>query len=296
MTTIILTDNLKNEVNLALRSLPPINNTDIDISSFLQAVRNLPCDLSNALEYLIKICRELLRQNGYVHLRGLDMMPDARGILALGDKLGNVFVDLAQQSTVVVEASPTIDSNLQGNQTEALFMHTDFAMLEQPPAVTIIHCRQEDPLGSEFGRNGIAVAQHIVSRLFGSDELEKLYSVSLPFAGRTPSGEDIVIHCPIFRKTNFPELTHVRFHPSRIHHGYRMLSRTASQSESEVLRFFLKAAQDVRIDLSLQPGDFLFVNNRAALHDRSRCSLKLGVDSIQARVTQILFVQELACA
>ena len=39
-------------------------------------------------------------------------------------------------------------------------------------------------------------------------------------------------------------------------------------------------------------GDYLLVANRLALHDRGRCSLRMGRKGLQARVSQILFVQD----
>jgi alpha-ketoglutarate-dependent taurine dioxygenase len=97
-------------------------------------------------------------------------------------------------------------------------------------------------------------------------------------------------------KSERGSLTQVRFHPSRIHHGFRVLGREASADETEVLRSFLEAAGQVRIDLALEPGDYLLVNNRMTLHDRTRCSLELGRNGIHSRVTHIAFVQELAPA
>jgi hypothetical protein len=294
MASVFLDNDLCAAANRAVRSLPPIAITDTDISFFRSALGKLSGEPREALERVGKICRSLLRQNGYVHLRGLELLPDVRGVLALGERLGEVFADLEQQATIVVEASPTIGSGLQGNQTETLFLHTDFAMLEHPPTVSIIHCRQPDPMGCEFGRSGISVAQHIVSRLFGSEVLESFFKVPLPFGGRTRSGKELILHCPVLMRSEAGVLTGVRFHPSRIHHGFRLLGREASREETEVLRLFLEAASRVRTDLVLEPGDFLLVNNRVALHDRTRCSLELGQHHIKARVTHILFVQELA--
>lgn len=296
MAIVTLDNDLREATSRAIRALPAVAITDTDLTPFRQALGNLSDGPREALERVAGICRSLLRQNGYVHLRGLELMPDVRGVLALGERLGEIFADLKQQATIVVEASPTIGSGLQGNQTESLFLHTDFAMLEQPPIVSIIHCREPDPMGSEFGQNGISVAQHIVSKLFGSEMLESFFNVPLPFGGRTPLGEDIILHSPVLTKADPGVLTGVRFHPSRIHQGFRLLGRDASREETEVLRLFLEAARQVRIDLALEPGDVLLVNNRTALHDRTRCSLELGQNSIRSRVSHILFVQELAPA
>lgn len=293
MATITLDADMRSSVAAALGLLPVGEIEETNLAPFRTALQNLSSGASTALQRLGVVSRGLLRQNGYVHIRGFPPFTDVRGVLAFGECLGTLFTDLSQQSTIVVEASPTISSGLQGNQSEHLFLHTDFAMLDRPPAVTLIYCRRADPMGSAFGANGITIAQRIVSRLFGSTALESFFSVPLPFGGRSPSGSDIVIEAPVLTR-NETGLTEVRFHPSRIHHGFRVLGRSASAEEAEVLRTFMEAAAASRLEIALEPGDFLLVNNRAALHDRSRCTLEIGLSSIRSRVSLISFVQELS--
>jgi hypothetical protein len=98
--------------------------------------------------------RALLDENGFVHLCGLPDTSDLRAIVVLGSVQGQLFTDLSHQSRVVVEASPAPGATLQGNRTGTLFPHTDFVMLERPPAVSIIRCAAEDPVGQPFGCKG----------------------------------------------------------------------------------------------------------------------------------------------
>lgn len=293
MATITLDADMRSSVTAALDLLPTVEIEETNLAPFRTAWQNLPSEAASALQRLGVVCRRLIRQNGYAHVRGFPPFGDVRGVLAVGECLGTLFTDLSQQSTIVVEASPTIGSGLQGNQSESLFLHTDFAMLDRPPATTVIFCRSADPMGSAYGVNGITIAQRIVSRLFGSPALESFFSVPLPFGGRSPSGSDIVIEAPVLTRKD-TGLTEVRFHPSRIHHGFRVLGRSASAEETEVLRTFMEAAAASRLEIALEPGDFLLVNNRAALHDRSRCTLEIGLSSIRSRVSLISFVQELS--
>ena len=59
-----------------------------------------------------------------------------------------------------------------------------------------------------------------------------------------------------------------------------------------MLHHLLLAVNAVRQEVYLRTGDYLLVANRLALHDRGRCSLRMGRKGLQARVSQILFVQD----
>jgi len=271
-------------------ALPVPAGLDLDARGMRGSVAELDDTSRQALQHLGSCSKALLRSNGFAVLKGVPKTPDARGLMALACQIGEVFDNRQHQASTVIEASPTIDAQLQGNQTEPLFLHTDFAMLETPPAVTIIHCRQGDPLGVEFGRNGIAIAQAIVSRYFGSALLDDFQSIPLPFGGRTPSGEDIVLSSPLLLKPEAgSKLARVRFHPSRIHHGFRLRGGSPTKAETRVLRMFQRAAARVRSEIGLDAGDILLINNRSALHDRGRCTLRLGLDAVHSRLVQIVF-------
>ncbi|KOR28421.1 hypothetical protein TI04_11015, partial [Achromatium sp. WMS2] len=186
-----------------------------------------------------------------------------------------------------------ISPQLQGNQTEPLFMHTDFAMLENPPAVTMVMCQRPDPIPG-FGRNGITLAQNIVSRIFGSQLLDDFLSVPLPFGGRKPDGKDVVFMAPIMSTPiASSQLSRVRFHPSRIHHGFRLRGGSPEKIETYLLRKFQTLAINNRSEIGLDQGDLLLLNNHCVLHDRTRCSLELGRNTVLSRLVQILFVQEI---
>lgn len=294
MTTLKLTDSLSKNLCKILNQFPRFNTDERELDKIIEHYSILSESEINLLEKIGSICYKLLNENGFVHLKNIPLSEDARYITILGIILGEVFTDLKHQSSIVVKASPTIGDPLQGNQTKCLFLHTDFAMLDPCPELTIIECKKTDPLGKDFGNNGISLAQNIVSRYYGSELLEKFYNVKLPFAGSTPDGEIIIIESPILQETVNPkELTKVRFHPSRIHFGFRVLKRQPSQQETEVLREFQRVAKEVRIGIFLEAGDFLIINNRCALHDRDRCGLELNLDSLNSRITNILFVKEM---
>jgi len=293
MTLISLEPDYASRITDFLKAMPPQDSHDGDITTNAATVAALCSIPSSPLERLRICCRTLLNTTGYLILRGLKQSSDVRDILAIGHVLGTVFNDLTQQTTTIVEASPELGSTLQGNQLGPLLLHTDFAMLQQPPHVTVIQCLNADPGGENYGVNGVVVAQHIVSRYFDSPAVQRFFEIPLPFGGQTPAGEAQVATHPILSHPMVGNLTAVRFHPSRIHHGARVLGRSLTKDESRVLREFQALAYRMRLTLRLQPDDFLLLNNRAVLHDRTECSLFLSESGARSRRARILFVQEL---
>lgn len=293
MPLILLEPQYAAHINVLLKTLPAHDSHDGDISGIATQVADLCTDPSTPLGRLRHCCRTVLTTAGFLILRGLTQVPDVRDILAIGHVLGTVFNDLTQQPTTVVEASPALGATLQGNQLGALLLHTDFAMLEHPPHVTVIQCLSDDPGGEAYGTNGIVVAQNIVSRYFDSPAVKRFFEVPLPFGGQTPAGDTQVTTRPILSVAHPGSLTTVRFHPSRIHHGARALGRRLTATESRVLRDFQSLSYRMRLTVRLKPNDYLLLNNRAVLHDRDECSLVLSESGTSSRRVRILFVQEL---
>ena len=222
MSTLVLLDDLAQDLQRDLGQLAPIPATTSGVESFRDEVANLLRG-KRAYDQLATVLRQLLDENGFVHLRGFPDVGDLRGIVTLGSLLGELFADMSHQATLVLEASPVPGATLQGNRTGALFPHTDFAMLERPPAVTVLRCATEDPLGAPFGVNGVMLAQHVIDHFFGAEWLPSLWTVPLPFAGRKPSGEDVVFSIPVLDvEPGSLDVRSVRFHPSRVHHGFRV--------------------------------------------------------------------------
>ena len=292
MSTLALADDIREDIKSSMLRLSPIPPSVTRAEEFQAEVDGLVRS-EPVLKSVGEALRSLLDENGFVHLCGLPDTGDIRAVVVLGSLLGELFTDLSHQSRLVVEASPTPGATLQGNRTGALFPHTDFAMLERPPAVTVIRCVAEDPFGSPFGCNGVFLAQDIVDRFYGTAWLPLLWTVPLPFAGRKPTGEDVLFSAPALDVDEATlEVRSVRFHPSRIHHGFRVRGSAPSAEEAATMHHLIQAAGTVRQEVYLEAGDCLLVANRLALHDRGRCSLRLSQRGLQSRVSQILFVQE----
>lgn len=292
MTVLTLEPDLQSDLRCALDLLPETAVDAKDDTDLRRALGLIPADILHRIDHVIGVIQQVLRDNAYVQIRGFPSCSDARSILLLGHSLGSVFTDLSHQPSIVSEATPTLNAALQGNQTEALFLHTDFAMLDDPPDGTIIQCIAPDPLGAPFGENGVAVARHIVSKFYGTTKLNLVLNTLLPFAGKKPDGSNVLTmrHIMELRPDGDPL---VRFHPSRIYHGFRTRGEPALPQELEALAVFQDMAREVRIALQQTRGDVLVVNNRSALHDRGLCSLSLSRAGLRARISRILFVQQL---
>ena len=292
MTVLTLESDLQDDISRTLDHLPEIAVDAKDDSNFKRACGLIPAELLQGINRVMEVAGNILRDNGYVQIRGFSRTADARSIFLLGHALGSIFADLSHQTSIVSEASPTLSAALQGNQTEGLFLHTDFAMLHEPPEATIIQCCAPDPLGYPYGENGVSVARHIFSRFYGTSGLNLVMNTPLPFAGTKPDGTTVLTMRPIMElgSKGFPL---VRFHPSRIHHGFRTRSDSASPTELDALATFQEMALKVRIGFPQAAGDVLVVNNRSVLHDRGLCSLSLSRHAMQARVSRILFIQKI---
>lgn len=292
MTVLTLESDLQDNLSRVLDHLPETAVNTKDDSNFKRAFGLIPGELLHGVNRVMGVAGHILRDNGYVQIRGFSRTVDARSILLLGHAMGSIFADLSHQTSIVSEASPTLSAALQGNQTEALFLHTDFAMLIEPPEGTIIQCCAPDPLGDPYGENGIAVARHIFSRFYGTSSLNLVLNTPLPFAGTKPDGTTVLAMRPIM-ELDPKGCPLVRFHPSRIHHGFRTRGEPASPQELDALAAFQEMALKVRIGFPQAAGDVLVVNNRSVLHDRGLCSLSLSMHAMQARVSRILFIQQL---
>ena len=292
MATLTLEPELREALGDVFGRLSHFDVANTDDAAACAAIDGLSSAAREPLDVLLRACRGLLAENGWAHIRALPTTGDSRAIHALGHGLGRLFRDLRQQSGIVVEARPGIGQALQGCQTRRLPLHTDFAMLERPPAVTIIACVREDPAGPGFVTNGLADVRELEVRYAGDADLEALRCLALPFAGRMPSGQELLIERPIISSPSRDGVS-LRFHPSRIHHGFRVRGRAASAEESAILRTFPRFAEAVRTELHLAVGDVLVVDNRRVLHGRSRCTLALCRSGVSARVAHVLFVDEL---
>lgn len=252
-------------------------------------------DNDNDITQTLKIISDIYKENKFVVIRNL-FFKDFCDIFFLGflKQIGEVFEDLSHQSSVIVDTSPKPKSKLTGDRSETIPMHTDFSMLINPPETTIIFCIKEDPLGPPYGQNGISLARDIFNFFHGSYEFDLLTSIKMPFAGKkqNASGENIIIESTVFHTETESESFGIRFHPSRIYHGFRLTKTKPSKEQSLVISSTLRMAKEVRIPVFLNSGDALIINNKEALHDRTMCSFSLNGNSISSRLVKVAFLNK----
>lgn len=291
MCTLILDDDLVFSLEEIKNNLPNISINDKDISSFKQAILYLNDDAKSQLNKVGEAIHNLLIENGFVLIKGFEFDSNIKRLLMIGMSFGQIFDDLTQQNSIVNLASPNLNQKLQGNQLKRLFLHTDFAMLPNPPVATMIECKHLDPY-EQGGKNGIATAQDIISLYSGTSELDLILNTKMPFVAMNAIGEQNVIFDYALKYDN-DGMIKIRFHPSRIHYAFRSLNIQPSTEQVLVLHHLQKMALSVRQEFSLGLGDILIVNNHTALHDRTMCNLKMNVKGeLSSRSSHILFVQE----
>lgn len=251
-------------------------------------------DLAHALAELGALIRNQITTEGFTQIRGIPSLRAPGTFIALCSAVGTLFDDLAYEKSIALQATPRPSAILQANKTSRLPLHTDFAMLENPPTVTAIWCRKEDPGGPSFGRNGLCSATDVVSSVYGTPLMERLENVRFPFAGTRGTDEVFEHYGPILVPSRSPgRLSQVRFHPSRIYFGDRVSDSSLGSSEFQLMHDFRELCLHHRREVYLKQGDVLFINNRSMLHDRTECSLTWDGQEFASRVSEIAFIQTL---
>lgn len=291
MSALILDDDLIVCLDRIKSTCPKMAIDKHNLVEFEQAFLRLNEEDKSILNNLGNIIQALIVENGFALIKGLSFDLNITRLLILGRSFGYIFEDLVQHGAIVEATFPNLGSKLQGNQLRRLFLHTDFAMLKNPPVATIIECQQLDPY-EQGGRNGIATAQDIISLYYGTAELDIILNTKMPFAAINFAGEkEIIFDYALKRDEN--GIAKIRFHPTRIHYAFRTLQIEPSKEQLLVLHHLQKMALSVRQEFSLEVGDILIVNNHSALHDRTTCNLKMNLKGeLSSRSSRILFVQE----
>lgn len=247
---------------------------------------------SAPLARLTELIRSLVDEAGYAHVCGLPEGHRPAWLLAIGEALGPVLDDLELQPAPVLISEVRPGAKLQGSQLRELDLHSDYSMLSEPPRLTVLRNVVPDP-HSMYGTNGVVDVSRLVFRHDGSEDCQLWFSVQLPFAAMAQTGSEHLLWSPILTRTNDRSTVRVRFHLSRIRRGFALSGRHATPIEARAMSTFLAAAEQLREEVSLCPGDLLVIDNHACLHARRRCSCVVEFDHARGRDTQVVFVSNL---
>jgi len=248
-------------------------------------------DISNNFsKKIIDQLKILVDENGYVVLKSDNRINFKEFIKEWGNP-----IELSQYGFPVygkiLKLKPYISetTKLNGFTFGEIPPHTDIAFLEVPVEYVFIKMNNPDPLGKDYGKNGIVDVFKIVERLRGSSLLDELCNVTFPFFNKKTN---TIIKKPLIILDKDERLKVVRFHIDRILSIYRSLNMKPTNRESYLLNKFLEIAYNNIKYVSLDKNDILIVDNHLMLHSRTECNLVMkGQDTI-SREVEVAFVRK----
>jgi hypothetical protein len=207
----------------------------------------------------------LWKPNDYVIVRRVPVVGDgASGLLAAlvlsrqfkpyrGDKIVKHF----RMSPWTRHLSHTLEEG---------HFHTDINTTPDPPALTVIQCKQPDPGAPTYGEVRVARLHDLLRALEQSGEsgtLDFLQHTDVTMVNDTsPDGWTGRIVAD----------GHIRFHPETLRAAQRRYGNLPAGFEGH-LQIIKEAALRVSTPIQLDAGDTLLVSNTRALHYRGACSV-----------------------
>lgn len=146
------------------------------------------------------------------------------------------------------------------------FFHTDLNTADIPPAATVMQCLDPDPGAPEYGQLRVARLADLVSQLWRSDSdtARFLLGDTVTMVNETS---------PTGWVGTMVRDGHIRFHPESLVAAREHLGKKHSELDDH-LSTIHKAALNVSVPISLEPGEMLLVSNWRALHQRGACSVR----------------------
>lgn len=224
-----------------------------------------PGSQSSVLEGLRRKIAKSWRENDHVVLRQVPSSQDGvSGLIAASlcfSKLkryrGGKVVKHFRMSPWTKALSHTLASG---------FFHTDLNTAEIPPAATVMQCLDPDPGAPEYGQLRVARLADLVSRLRKSDldTVRFLLGDTVTMVNETsPTGwVGTMVRDGL-----------IRFHPESLVAARRLPGKKLTALDDHLATIH-KAALDVSVPISLEPGEMLLVSNLRALHQRGTCTVR----------------------
>lgn len=245
---------------------------------------------SKEIQNIYNSIQKLLDKKHYTLLKNFDLQNDKTLFYHFSGLFGKVYPEIDYTDI-------KIDCPYTGCVSGYLVWHTDDAILgNKQPIYSTIYVIEEDPL--KLPQNGILDIDDLVYYLEMHDEdfLNELLTRKVPMFSQgihyyDNKKENITIEQTLlYQEDNDIK---VRFDLHRIKAYYFTKHLEQSKEEKKFISKFLDLADKLKKSIYLEKHDFLIVNNRKTLHDRSECSLELNQDgSFSTREIFVGFVLE----
>lgn len=225
----------------------------------------LPGSQSSVLEGLRLKIAKIWQENDHVVLRQVPPSQDGvTGLIAASlcfTKLkryrGGKVVKHFRMSPWTKALSHTLTSG---------FFHTDLNTADIPPAATVMQCLDPDPGAPEYGQLRVARLADLVSRLRKSD----LDTASFLLGDTVTMVNE---NSPTGWVGTMVRDGLIRFHPESLVAAWQLTGKKSPKLDDHLATIH-KAALDVSVPISLEPGEMLLVSNRRALHQRGACTVR----------------------
>ena len=248
-----------------------------DIINFLEQTQ----EIKNIYESINK----LLSKDYFVVLKNLDLQNDKNLFYRFSSLFGKVYPEIDYTNI-------KIDCPYTGCISSYLIWHTDDAILgNNQPQYTTIYIIEEDPL--KLPQNGILDIDDLVYYLEINDInfLNELLTKEIPMYSEgvhyyDENKDNITVSQTLLYEEN--NEIFVRFDLHRIKAYYFSKNIKQSIEEKKFINKFLTLADKLKKTIYLEKHDFLILNNRKTLHDRTECSIQLNLDG--TTTTREIFV------
>ncbi|MDQ7084441.1 MAG: TauD/TfdA family dioxygenase [Sulfurovum sp.] len=253
-----------------------------DIIKFLDETDEIQ-NISNSIS-------KLLSKDYFVVLKNFNLVDDKNLFFHFSSLFGEVYPEIDFTDI-------KIDCPYTGCVSSYLVWHTDDAILGNlQPKYSTLYIIEEDPL--KLPQNGILDIDDLVYylELNDIDFLEELLTKEFPMLSKgvhyyDSKKEDISISQTLLYEED--NEIKVRFDLHRIKSYYFSKNIKQSIEEKKIINKFLTLADKLKKSVYLEKHDFLILNNRKTLHDRSECSLELNQDgSFNTREIFVGFIVE----
>jgi len=248
-----------------------------DIVNFLEQTEEI--------QNIYKSISKLLLKDYFVVLKNLNLQNDKNLFFHFSSLFGKVYPEIDYTGI-------KIDCPYTGCVSGYLVWHTDDAILgNQQPKYTTIYMIEEDPL--KLPQNGILDIDDLVYYLEMNDIdfLNELLTKEIPMYSEgvhyyDNDKKDITITQTLLYKED--NEIFVRFDLHRIKSYYFSKNIAQSIKEKKIINKFLTLVDNLKKTVYLEKHDFLILNNRKTLHDRTECSIQLNLDG--TTTTREIFV------